>query len=202
MSQRYRPPRSRLRSRPPRRRSCAGCLVPLVLLVLVVAGVYLLVLRPQVGEFVGQQLGERLVGGENAVENQIGEQVGAALPGAIAALPSGEIVVSTEQANAYIAANPDALGPLDGATVQFLPDRVAADIQAFGTSSRASAGLAAQDGQIVLRDPQIEGPLGTLLSATTLADALEEQINTELMAQGRTVRTVRIDQGQVVLEIE
>lgn len=202
MSQRYRPPRSRLRSRPPRRRSCAGCLVPLVLLVLVVAGVYLLVLRPQMGEFVGQQLGERLVGGENAVENQIGEQVGAALPGAIAALPSGEIVVSTEQANAYIAANPDALGPLDGATVQFLPDRVAADIQAFGTSSRASAGLAAQDGQIVLRDPQIEGPLGTLLSATTLADALEEQINTELTAQGRTVRTVRIDQGQVVLEIE
>jgi hypothetical protein len=205
MSRHYssrRPDRRRSQRRSRRDGGCFGRLLALTAFAVILVALYVGFVRPQIGNFIGGQLGQRLVGGSGGVQTQVEQQLAEGVPGIIAALPSGELPVSEQDANAYIAANPQALEPLESATVQFTPGQVSANIQAFGTSSRASAQMSAQDGQLVLTNPQIDGPLNAVVSANSLADSLESQINAELAAQGRVVRDVRIEQGQVVLQIE
>ncbi len=197
MSQRY---ASRRRSR--RDGCCLGRLLSLTAFVVILVALYVGLMRPQIGDFLGAQIGQQLVGGPDGVQTQVEQQIAQGVPGIIAALPPGELPVSEQDANAYIAANLQALEPLESATVQFTPGQVSANIQAFGTLSRASAQMSAQDGQIVLANPQIDGPLNAVISASSLADTLEDQINAELAVQGRAVHDVRIEQGQVVLQIE
>src|SRR5689334_25401292 len=94
-----------------RRRSRNGCLALLVALVwiilLAVIG-YRYWLRPQISEYVGRQIAEQVgAAGQGATPAQPQQQIeqGAAqvLPTAVAALPSGELRVSEEQANSYLA---------------------------------------------------------------------------------------------------
>jgi hypothetical protein len=59
-----------------------------------------------------------------------------------------------------------------------------------------------QDGRVVVTNPQLDGPLGGYFAIDDLAGSLERQINDELLAQGRTLRDVRIEQGSIVLLVE
>src|SRR5262245_52928698 len=143
MSYRY----ERLRER---RRRGNGCLITLVVLIwIVLLGVvaYRYWLRPQISQYIGQQIVEQVgqqiaeqpgdgtpVGAISPADEQIQQGAAAALPIVVAALPSGELRISEEQANAYLAEHPDALGPIDSATIRFVPNEIQADLRAVGTT--------------------------------------------------------------------
>ncbi|HNP71656.1 MAG TPA: hypothetical protein PLO33_04400 [Kouleothrix sp.] len=189
-----------------RRRRGNGCLLALVILVwgLLIAGLlYYFLLRPQVSRFLGSQIGDELRGNPNGQLEQTAVQGAAStLPTAIAALPSGELHISEGQANDFLAARAGQLKPLDSVTVRFVPGQVQADLKALGTTSTAKLGLAVQNGRIIAVDPQLDGPLGRVVSLPSLTGALERQLNDQLALQGRRITDVRVDQGEIVITTE
>lgn len=204
-SDRYR----RRRPEPRRRNRRLGCLVALIWIVLGLVLGYQYVLRPRVSAIVGREIGRQIGAAPGAAApgaadpaGQIAEGAGSALPTAVAALPSGELRISEEEANAYIAANPDAIGPLDSVRLRFTPGLVEADLSALGQTSTASTGLALQAGRIIAVNPQLDGPLGALITIEDLLEPLQQQLNDELAAAGRRVTDIRVEQGALVLTVE
>ena len=200
------------RRREPRRRSRNGCLALVVVLVwiilLAVIG-YRYWLRPQISQYVGRQIAEQVgpaASGQSsdatAPQQQIEQGAAQVLPTAVAALPSGELRVTDEQANAYLAERADSLKPIESATVRFVPDEVQVDLRAAGISSTARMGVAIQNGRIIAVDPQLDGPLGQLIALPDLTRALEQQLNDQLAAQGRRITAARVEQGALVVTIE
>jgi len=197
------------RRREPQRRKRNGCLIWLVALIwialLAVLG-YRYWLRPQVSQYVGRQIADQVgaAGGGQAgtPQQQIEQGAAQALPTALAALPSGELRVTDEQANAYLADRASSLKPIDSATVHFVPDQVQVELRAMGLSSTARMGLAVQNGRIIAVDPKLDGALGQFIALPDLTRALEQQLNDQLAAQGRRITAARIEQGALVVTIE
>ena len=187
-----------------RRRRGNGCLAGLVALVwglLIIGVLYYFFVRPQVSRYLGDQIGSQMRGTGQA-EQQLENGAAAGLPTAIAALPSGEVRITESQANDFLASRADALKPIDSMTVHFVPGQVQADLRALGTTSTAKLGLAVANGRIVAVDPQLDGPLGRVVSLPSLSSALEQQLNDQLAIQGRTITAVRIEQGAIVITSE
>ena len=187
-----------------RRRRGNGCLAGLVALVwglLIIGVLYYFFVRPQVRRYLGDQIGSQMRGTGQA-EQQLVNGAAAGLPTAIAALPSGEVRITEAQANDFLASRADALKPIDSMTVHFVPGQVQADLRALGTTSTAKLGLAVANGRIVDVDPQLDGPLGRVVSLPSLSSALEQQLNDQLAIQGRTITAVRIEQGAIVITSE
>ena len=199
------------------RRGRGGCLNAFLALVFVGALlvlVYTVALRPMLTRAVAEQItggplptlmpqseagGQSAPGGQSEAGAAVLEQAGAVLPDAVAALPAGELVVSEADVNGFLAAHPDAIAPLDSATVSFTGGRAVAQIRAFGLRSSASVSLAAQDGRLVVTEVRVQPPLSLVVSGPELASALADGLNAELATQGRRIEDVRIEEGQLVL---
>ena len=197
------------RRREPQRRKRNGCLIWLVALIwialLAVLG-YRYWLRPQVSQYVGRQIADQVgaAGGGQAgtPQQQIEQGAAQALPTALAALPSGELRVTDEQANAYLVDRASSLKPIESATVHFVPDEVQVELRAMGLSSTARMGLAVQNGRIIAVEPKLDGALGQFIALPDLTRALEQQLNDQLAAQGRRITAARVEQGALVVTIE
>lgn len=120
----------------------------------------------------------------------------------VAALPRGRIEVTEDEANGYLAANPEAIAPLDSVHLRFVPGQILVTVRAFGMTSEASAAVRADEGRIVVVDPKLDGPLGLVLSPAQLVAPLEAQLNAALAEQGQQVRDVQIEQGKMIVVIE
>lgn len=192
MSYRYRAQRRR---RPPQP-SCLGLLLRFSVALILIAALYVVLVRPRVSEFIGQEVARQV-----SAPPQLGAEARLALPMIVAALPNGEVVVTENQANTYLAANAEAIAPIDSANVRFVPGQIQIDLRAFGTDNRARAGLVAQNGQVAVVNPELDGPLGLALSIEDLLRTLEQQFNAELLAQNQTISDLRIEQGQVVMTV-
>jgi hypothetical protein len=185
------------RRRPQRRGGCTQGFFALIFVGSLGLLVYIFAVRPLITRAVAESIAGAPVGG--AQTDAIAEQAGAAIPDAVAALPSGEIVVSEAEVNSFLAARPDALAPLDAASMRFTGGRAVADLSAYGLSSTASVNFAARDGRLLVIDPRIDGPLSVAISADQLADTLAERLNAALVAQNRRIEAVRVEEGQIVL---
>lgn len=186
------------RARERRRPGCLGIAVGMVWLLVAVVACYGFVLRPALSRYVGNRIGSELGGGP---QQQIEQGAGQVLPTAVAALPPGEIVVTEQQANDYLATNKQSFAPLESVTVRFVPGQMQADLRAQGVTSTATLGLEARDGRLVVVNPQLEGLLSEVISADQVTQSLAEQLNNQLAAQGKSAQSVRIEQGQVVIVI-
>ncbi|MGB9632694.1 MAG: hypothetical protein ACPL8I_05170 [Chloroflexaceae bacterium] len=173
-------------------RGCAALLFVAALLLLV----YTFGLRPMLSRAVADQIAP--LSAATAVAAG-GGRLDGLLPGAIAALPPGEVVLTEERANDFLAARPDAIAPLEAARLSFNDGRASATISAYGVSSAASVTLAADQGRLVVTSARLEPPLAYVLSADELACLLVERLNAELTAQGRRIDEVRIEQGRLIL---
>ncbi|NOK63640.1 MAG: hypothetical protein GFH27_549297n18 [Chloroflexi bacterium AL-W] len=190
-----------------RRIGCLASLVAIVWVVLLVIIVYQFFLRDAVSQLVGEQITERI---QNEVpepvdvpsEEQIQEGAQEVLPTAIAALPTGEIRITEDQANAYITDQVNIPQPIEAVTIRFLPGQIQAEVQAIGTTSTATMGMAVQNGQLIALDPQIDGILSQFISASDLIQPIEQQINAELASQNRVVTNIQIEQGELVVGVD
>lgn len=198
---------NRYRQERPQRRGC-GCLLPLVILVWLAVAVvlgYQYFVRPQVSQLIGQQLADQVGPAASSEDAEapgdvINDQAAQAIPTIVAAIPSGELRISQDQANEFLSSQP--LGPIDSANVRFTPGEVQVDIKALGTTSTARMGLAVQDGRIITINPSIDGLLGQVLSLDELSSTIEAKLNDQLAAQGRRVREVQVNQGELLVTIE
>lgn len=184
-----------------KRRGCVfGCLVTLTVGVFALLALVLVVvfyLKPRLsqefGNVVAGQLNEQL-------EQKVNEQIGGAT-GQIPGDFSGQVVIPEAEVNAYIAANPQQIAPLDSASVRFVPDEMQATVQAYGASGTAFAGVTVVDGQVVVTNPRIEGVLSFFIDANQLAGALQTQLNSQLATNNQRITTIQIEEGQIVAEI-
>lgn len=183
------------RVQPPRRRSCLSRVVVLVWLAVAVVGCYVLLLRPYISSYIGQQLAEQAVG-------STAPDAAAALPTVVAALPPGQFTVSEQQANDFLQDNSAGVPQVESVTIHFVPGQVQADVRAAGTNNRVTMGLAVQNGRIVVVDPRIDGPLEAFVAPEQLVDRLATRLNNELAAQGKPPTEVRIEQGRIVVTLK
>lgn len=116
-------------------------------------------------------------------------------------LPPGEITVTEEKLNAKIAPRVARMAPIEGIQVRFVPGLVQVTLTVFGNQNLATAGLGISGNRVVVRDPQLDGPLGVLVSAADLVKPIEEELNDTLALAERQVRAVRIEQGQIVVTL-
>jgi hypothetical protein len=184
-----------------RREASAGCLGILVrfsVALLLIGVLYAMLARPQMGVLIGDEIARR--SGLSAEAALDGLSLGPAAD-LIASLPSDPIQVTQEEANTYIDTYLQSAdtGPLDDLTLRFEGDRVEATVQAFGGEGVVSAVPIAQDGQLVLLDPRLDGALGIAVSAEDLAETLTDEANAALARQGRFVEDVRVEDGAFVL---
>lgn len=190
--------RNRYRTRRRNQRvSCFGLLIRFIVLLVLLVVLYGWLVRPWISDFAGQQVARHLVGNDTAAD-----EAEAVLPGVVAALPKGEVVITEADANAYLAANPGAADPIDQLELRFLPGVIQADIQAFGMRDQLQAGLAVVDGRLTLINPQLEGALGLMISIGDILGPIEQRLNEELVVQNQRVSDARVEQGQIVLVIE
>ncbi|MBX0330399.1 hypothetical protein K2Z83_22315 [Oscillochloris sp. ZM17-4] len=198
MSQRpYRSRSVTARRRPPRRRSCLGQIAGIGVALLVIVALYGVLARPALSGLIGAQISDRL--GPTSPAGAAVDQAAAALPGVVAALPPGQIVVGQGQANAFLDDHREDYAPIDQIRVRFTPGQAVADLSALGVPGVARSGLAAVDGRVALRDPQIDGALGLAISSADLLAPLAERLNAELDRQGKYVEDIQIQEGQIVI---
>ncbi len=206
MSHRYNRYNPRTPERPRRRNGCLGCSVAGIWILLLGVLAFLFYLKPMVSEQIGSQITDVLAGSEQEQAQQPGQQIREGvermLPTAIAVLPSGELRVTDGQVNDYLAGNIGALPPLESVTIRFVPGEVQADLRAFGTTSQARMQLIARNGRIAVLNPQIDGPLGQVISLADVTGPLEQQINALLAAQGRRITDVQVQQGVAIIRID
>jgi hypothetical protein len=178
-------------------------LVILVWAVLIAVVAYNYFLRDSVSQQVGNLIGRQLAQqGQSQVGQQIEQGAQAGLPTVVAGLPSGELRVTEQQANGFLASRASSMRPIDGVQVHFVPGELQASISALGTTSTFRSGLAVQGGRIVATDPQVSGMLNQVINVQDLTRSLENQLNAQLDAQGRRVSGVQINQGEMVVNVE
>jgi hypothetical protein len=185
------------RRRPVRERSCLGQLASFGVALVVIIALYGLLARPALSGLLGAQITARL--GPTAEAGAVVSQAAAALPGAVAALPPGKIVVDQAQANTFLRDHQEDYAPIDAISVQLTKGQVVADLSALGVSGVARSGLTAVNGRVALLDPQIDGALGLAISSGDLLAPLAERLNAELDRQDKYVESIQVEDGQIVI---
>lgn len=178
---------------PYRRRETTGCVGQLVRLglgILLIGILYLLLIRPQISSALGRTLADLIAPVSTPVE--VADQ--APLPALLAALPAGQVTVSEAEINGYLTDVQTTL-PVDAINVRLRDGRAIVTIQAYGVTSVVSSGVMVRDGELIPLDPQVEGPLAMLISASDLSTVLHERLNAELNRQNRQIVDARITDG-------
>ncbi|MEI6775768.1 MAG: hypothetical protein WCK70_02590 [Chloroflexales bacterium] len=184
------------RRQPVRPRSCLRLVSMLGVIVMVLIALYGFFARPALSTLIGAQISARL--SSTAATGAV-SRAAATLPGVIAALPPGKIVVNQSQANAFLRDHQQDYAPIDTMSLRVTQGQVVADLTAFGVSGVARSGLAAVGGRVALLDPQIDGALGLAVSSADLLAPLAERLNAELERQDKYVESIRIEDGQIVI---
>ncbi len=129
------------------------------------------------------------------------EPLATALPRVIEELPSGEVVVTEEEANRRIARRLENTGPIEAVTMRFVPDEIRVTLVILGTVNEVRSGLVVTDGQVAVRNPILTGPIALVISVSDLIAPIERQVNTSIGVTDRELLAVRIETGQIVVTI-
>lgn len=188
------------------RRGPRGCLIALTMVVwLVVIGFVALRYwaRPSITGWVEDQVARAIdpqlppeLASEDALRRSL-EQVPVA-----PALPSGELRVSEDEANAYLADYRSLLPGIDDIHVEFVAGEIQATLNVSGFQSTLRLTPTVRDGRIVADGAELGQPLGSFLSIDGLLGALTDRINADLGAQGRRITGLTVIDGVAVVNVE
>ena len=167
-----------------------GCLLTTLVVLLVGAGVaaaaWHWVVRPYLEDAARDGLREGITDRVAAVD---------ALP----VRPSGELVLTEEELNAHLRADPDAYAPVVDPRVEISADGLRLTFSLFGTENGFSGRPTVRDGRLVLLDGDLEGAAGRLLSAGDAAALVEEQLAALLARTGLRPTEVRLGEGAITI---
>jgi len=126
------------------------------------------------------------------------------LPGNVlpAGLPSGNFSINEADANQWLTQNREQFQGVDDIRLRFLPGQAEAALTMSGVTSTARAGVEVVNGQVVITDPALDPPLGLIVDVAPFARLLQDQLNRDLAAVGQTVTGVRVEQGQLLIEVQ
>jgi len=146
-------------ARPHRRRhGCAvGCLVTLLVVAAALAATWTFALQPALRSFASHSLQGNLA--------QMVEQTPPLPAQPAAQVTAWRLVLRPEDVTHTL---DNALGPAVQANTTFVPDQMQVTLRGFGLSSTVSAVLRVSNGQLVLRDVNVTGPLSWVLPGQTI----------------------------------
>lgn len=134
------------------------------------------------------------------------QQPGFTLPSGVPNLiiPSGgeQVVVTQEDLNAKIAEQAGKLGPIDKATVEITPDGLSLKTTALGVTGTYHGQVEARNGQLVITNGKVDGPLGWVMPVDQIEATLNDTAKNALTASGATVTGVSLEQGKMVVSVE
>jgi len=119
-----------------------------------------------------------------------------------AGLPSGNFSISEADANQWLAQNREQFQGVDDIRLRFFPGQTEASLTMSGVTSTARAGVMVVNGQVVITDPVLDPPLGLIVDVEPFARLLQDQLNRDLATVGQTVTGIRVEQGQLLIEVQ
>ena len=193
MSYRY----ERYRERP--RSSLRRWIIALTVLIWVVLIALVLlhfVARPAVTRYVQDRIAQRL-----PVQPQEGTlpAQGELTP---SDLPPGSFAIRESDANQWLVDHRHELQGVDDVRLRFLPGEAQADLTVGGLTSTAYGGVQVVNGRVIITNPRLDSPLGLFVDVRPFATLIENRLNQDLATLGRTVSSVTIEQGQLVIAME
>lgn len=194
-NQAQQPPRVAEPTRRTRRRRMPRILLILLLglsalLLLLLVGA--LVREQLVKPFVADQVRSELDSGiQSAVQQSVTEQ---------ATLPVDEPIVLTETDLNENLAGYD-LGPVDDLTIDLRPDGVDVNLAAYGLSGRYSAGLAVENGRLVLEDGSFSGPLSLVVPTSEVEQIASDALAAALHDAGYNIAALELGDGTLALTL-
>lgn len=180
---------------PPPRRGINGCLLSLMIMLAVTAGVVIgvivatnLYVKPRVTEAISSQVG-------TSIENTVREQINVEMVD----IPAGDITVSEAEINEQISQGD--LGPVDNLRVSIDPDGVDAGLSAYGVSGNYSGNVQVENGQIRIVNGNLSGPLQYVVDEDEIEQIASGAINRALTDAGYRVEAVTLQDGQMILTL-
>lgn len=117
-------------------------------------------------------------------------------------LPPGDFAISEADANQWLAQNREQFQGVDDVRLRFLPGQAEASLTMSGVTSTARGGVEVVNGQVLITDPTLDPPLGLFVDVEPFARLLQDRLNQDLAAIGQTVTGVRVEQGQLLIEVQ
>ena len=176
------------------RRGCrGGCLMTGVafLLIAAVAGVLVwrLAIEPSVRDFSREQLNE---GAAEQVQ-QITR---------VPVLPSGELVVTSDEINAQLRENADLYAPITDPRIEIAPSGIEVSFKLYRFRSTYRGKLAARDGRLVVTDAEADGPAARVLRIDDVAAVVEQQLAALLARSNLRAVDVELRDGAMAIQTE
>jgi hypothetical protein len=168
----------------------AVTIVAVIAIIALIAFFSSTVVKPYVGRSVNQNL-----------SSQLGSTVPGITPNAGAALAGKTLVITQQQINDEIAKNASALHPLSDVSVQIVSQQFIVNFSAYGLSGRYQGQVVMRDGQPVLTNGHISGPLGWVVSTSQVESAFNQEIAAAVNEAGVQVSSVALQPGQMVLTL-
>lgn len=142
--------------------------------------------------FVADQIRDDLdTGIQGAVEQSIAEQP---------AQPVDEpIVISEAEINENISGYN--LGPVDDLTVDLRPGGVDVDLEAYGFSGSYSAALRVENGQLVLDNGSLSGPLSLVVPTSEVEQIAHDALTAALTDAGYSISAIELAEDALTLTL-
>jgi len=142
--------------------------------------------------YVADQIRDDLDSGiQGAVEQSIAEQP---------APPTDEpVVISEAEINENISGYN--LGPVDGLSVDLQPEGVEVDLEAYGLSGSYSAGLRVENGQLVLDNGSLSGPLSLVVPTGEVEQIARDALTQALTEAGYSITAIELAEDALTLTL-
>ena len=181
---------------PPARRGINGCLMAVLVMLAVTAGVIIgaiivtdLYVKPRVTEAISSHVG-------SGIEETVREEINAELVN----VPAGDITITQAEINQRIAEQ-GSLGPVDDLQISIDPNGVDTSLSAYGMSGNYSGNVIVENGQLRFTDGNLSGPLEYVVEEDQIERIASDAVNRALADAGYRVEAVTLQDGQMVLTL-
>lgn len=135
------------------------------------------------------------------VESAAGDAIGTSLANAtiVPDVTSGTVVVTEQEINRSIRANRDDYEPLEDLRVQIRRTGIEATFTVYGVAGTLTGSVKAQNGKVVVVDPQLRGAAGRMIDIDRIAQDAEQAINDLLARNNLRATAVTLSDDTVTI---
>jgi hypothetical protein len=172
-----------------RRRWPLNLLLFVLIVALLVAGAWVLLLRPAVHQSVDAEIRQGLQSAVGQIPLGAAQRASANIP----------FPIPEDQINTYIGEHTAALAPITDMNVTLQPGVMVITFQAYGFGSTVRLGLQAEGGKLAATNVEVSGLLWWVESADELTPRLNDALSQASSNLGRQISSVSIDEGLIQL---